>query len=78
MMCFLLSDYTLNTASYMALGAGKVVESVPNEYIAADNAILNTAYFKASLPQLYTAHPDEALQYKISNTRSVRLLLSSY
>lgn len=69
MACVLVSDYTLNTASYMALQAGKIVESVPNEFLSSDNPIFNTAYFSTSLPQLYTAHPDAALTYKIENTR---------
>jgi len=69
MICILLSDYTLNTASYMALKAGKMSESVPNEFITADNPILNTAYFATSFPQLYNAYPDAALTYKAENTR---------
>jgi len=69
MACLLLSDYTLNTASYVALSPGKVVDSLPNQHVPATNPIMNTAHFKTSLPQLYTAYPDQAVVYKISNTR---------
>lgn len=69
MACFLVSDYTLNTASYVALSAGKISESAPNAQIDASNPVMNTAYFKTSIPDFYAAYPDAAITYKVVNTR---------
>ena len=69
MACLLISDYTLNTASYLALSAGKVKESVPNAQIPATNPIMNTAFFKTSVPAFYAAYPDAAIVYSVKNTR---------
>ena len=72
MACLLVSDYTLNTASYVALPAGAIKESVPNAQLDASNPVMNTAYFKTSVPALYTAYPDAAITYSVVNTRYPR------
>jgi len=69
MGCILLSDYTLNTASFAALKAGKIVEKLPNKWVAASNPLMNTAYYQTILPGLYSAHPDTPITYKVVNTR---------
>lgn len=72
MACVLISDYTLNTASYIALSAGQIRESVPNEVLDATNPVMNTAYFKTSIPDFYNAYPDSAIVYSVVNTRYPR------
>jgi len=72
MVCLLVSDYTLNTASYVALAAGQLKESVPSALLDASNPIMNTAYFKTSIPEFYTAYPDAAITYSVVNTRYPR------
>jgi len=72
MVCVLVSDYTLNTASYIALSAGQIKESVPNEILDASDPVMNTAYFKTSVPEFYNAYPDAAITYNVVNTRFPR------
>ena len=72
MACLLVSDYTLNTASYVALSAGTIKESVPNALLDASNPVMNTAFFKTSIPEFYTAYPDAAITYTVVNTRYPR------
>merc|ERR1712176_1322715 len=38
----------------------------------ASKPIMNTTYFKTSLPDFYTAYPDAAITYKVTNTRYPR------
>ena len=67
MACLLISDYTLNTGSYIALSAGTIDLEVPNDDI--DGAYMNTDFFKNILPELYTAYPNMSMSFKIVNTR---------
>ena len=69
MACLLVSDYTLNTGSYIALPAGRLDVTLPNQDIKASHPFFNTIYFESILPELYTAYPDMALSLKIVNTR---------
>lgn len=69
MACILVSDYTLNTGSYIALPAGVMEVKIPNEFVDASNEILNTKYFTNILPELYTAYPDMPMSFTLVNTR---------
>lgn len=67
MGCFILSDYTINTATYVALPKNKINIKLPNDDFSTNSALLNSAYFKDSLPQLYNTYPNSAITYRIWN-----------
>ena len=71
--CVLLSDYLVNSVSFLALGKGKIRESIPNKKFPIGSDLTNTAYFKKSLPQLYNKYPNKDVTYTITNTRFPKL-----
>lgn len=72
MMCLLLSDYSINTALYSGLTAGKISLVIPNKesntLIPDNDPLFNTAGYKVSMPNLYAAYPDTNITFGVKNS----------
>lgn len=69
MLQVFVSDYTLNSAGYVYYKAGELVAVVnPPDVPSWSPVKLNTASFKALIPQLYALYPNEDMQLVLQST----------